>query len=138
MAKKKLVKKKQNSNIMKITSIVVIAIFILIIIIGVAKEYVFESKFVKLTELQIASAKAVVTSALQNDKDDISNYHFFVSQKMKHHNADKIIEVCLNNNSTRHIYLIDVNSLEIILHSKIDIYKNDINYNKEFNSCKDN
>jgi len=116
-----------RTNIFKITSIVVVLIFVLIIAAGLIREY-YPSPSAKPTESQILAAKTVVASALQSEGDALSNYRFVASDRIRHlsrnEDSKRVLEVSAYNNMTRHTYLIDMDSNGIVVHSQVDFYGN--------------
>jgi hypothetical protein len=120
-------------SILKIISLTVVVIFIVIIVIGLLKEH-YEKPSVKLTENDLLAAKDVVSTALQARGDDISNYEFTASSQIRIIGIGKdfarLVQACLSNNQTRHVYLIDLNSKNIMMHSEAYTYTDNVEIQK--------
>jgi hypothetical protein len=145
MAKKKSNKrsKKNGMNIIKITSVVIVAIFIIIIVLGLIKDKQSEPKVVSPTENQLMMVKTIIESSLQNSGDNISNYQFIASKKIiifvQENNSSETLRACLFNNTTKHIYFIDLNTKQIIMHTQTSTYTNNkrfVKYTREESECK--
>jgi len=136
MAKKKPTKEKKKKNILKIISFAIVSIFIFIILLGGIKEYFLESEHVTLSNNQIMSAKIVVANALQAKGENISDFQVFVSEKIRRRNNDKLLEVCLSDNVTKRIYVVDINSSKIVVQAQTDYSTKDIKFKQEFDDCK--
>ncbi len=116
---------KKKYKIWKIALSVLAVLVILIIIGGAIKFLFFKEHFIKPTAEQIASAKSLVSDALQAKGDNISNYEFRVSEKIRKSeskNKGNTLNILLSNNSTMHSYLIDLDSNMIVMHTEKEIY----------------
>jgi hypothetical protein len=120
-----------SKKLLKISSIAVIAIFLLIIALGLIRECYSRHSSAQLTASQLQAVKDVVQASLQAKGDDIANYQFSISNKMmrpeQKERQSSLIAVCLYSNSTRLAYLIDINSTEIALSSETRILSGNIN-----------
>jgi len=130
-----------RKNILKIISIIVIAIFILIIIFGAAKEYILAPSN-KPTTVEMNSAESIIASDLLAKGDNINNYQVTFGQKIKTldnvDNLTSIIQVCLSNNSKRHVYIIDVTSSQVVMQTESDFSNNKYaSYYEETDPCRD-
>jgi len=121
-------KGKQNVNVWKVVSVVFIFLFILVIIGGVYFRIPphFRGQLNIPTQDQIDSAKATIAKELQKDGDDIQNYQVAVSENIRGLGRmtppRNILQVSLQKNSTMHLFLIDVDSGEILMHSRTEFY----------------
>jgi hypothetical protein len=136
-----------KSNIIKVTSIVIVAIFIVIILIGIFRDTHEQSRYTVPTPDQLALANALVASDLQNIGDNIANYNFTVSKKMtfferenrNENNSARVLQVCLSNNITKHVYSLDLSTKQILMHTETSIYTTNtkfIKYSREENDCR--
>jgi len=107
-------KKSGNKKTYKITAIIVVAIFVVIIVLGILHEFRPERK---LTQSQILAAKSIISKDLSAKGDNIARYTF--SADAKHRND---IQIVLKSNSTIHEYLVNINSSQILIHTQTDIY----------------
>lgn len=136
MAKKKSNKIKKKKNLLKIIPFAIVGVFIFIILAAGIREYFLESERIPLTDTQIMSAQTVVADALQAKGENISDFQVFVSEKIRHRNNDKLLEVCLSDNVTKRIYLVDINSSKIVVQAQTDYSTKDIKFKQEFDDCK--
>jgi len=126
--KEKDVKEKdKKTNVWKVISIICIILFIAILIGGLLKAYRFKSSFKSATTVQIDSAKTIAINNLASQGENVSNYMFRVSDNImpmgvgsEHNNST--IEVSLYNESVRNVYLIDVNSGNILMYDRMEFY----------------
>ena len=116
--------KKQPKTLIRTISLVVIALFIIIVVIGVFKEIDSGRKALPPTQIQVATARALVASALQSQGDSLSHYQIVIGKKIKINgqgeNATETLQLCLSNNSTRHVYLVNPGANTIVLHSLLE------------------
>jgi hypothetical protein len=134
-----------RTNIFKITSIVVVLIFVLIIAAGLIKEY-YPSPWTRPTDSQILAAKTLVASALQSRGENASDYQVVTANRLRRIGTSehpvRVLQVSASHNQTRHMYLVDINSNTIVMHSEIDIYSNMTvadtynNYCEELSPCR--
>ena len=119
-------KQKNGNRIWKIVAIAVIAVFAVLIIGGIIKAHYIRSSFVKPTQVQIDYAAKIATEKLQSMGENASAFQIQTGKRMRTHKENgvsrTIIQVSFSNNSTTHIYLVDVNSGEVLLHSETNIY----------------
>ncbi len=119
MAKKKF----KIKRIILVVAILVILI-ILAIILGIT---IFgkDNKPINLTDSQLASAKNIISSELESKGDNLSNYNLEIPEKISgigENREQKAFTVILFNNSTIHLFLIDLNSGEILMHKESQFY----------------
>jgi uncharacterized protein YpmB len=115
-------------NVWKITAIAVIAIFLIILACGLVKLYHFKSSFSPITPEQQAMVNRAVNQDLMGKGDAIDNYNENLPDKIRKMHDDQntraIIPVFLQNSTTRHLYIVDANSGEIISHTVTTDYIN--------------
>lgn len=111
----------------KVVSIAVIALFVLFVVIGIIKAYHFRQPFTQATQSQAAHAKGIAIKKLQSMGENTSNYEIRAAEKIRKFrmggNSRSIMQVSFYSNKTTHVFLIDLESDEPILHSKTEIYK---------------
>jgi|GEM_PF-4978538 len=130
-----------KNKMLILTSIIIVAIFIAIIAIGVIRERSSEKRPIP-TDEQMTLTRNIISSSLKDSGDDISRYNLTVSKRAKfleHYNDSiEILQACLSSNATRHMYLIDLNTRQILMHTQTNIYTADerfIRYAHEDNGC---
>jgi uncharacterized protein YpmB len=118
---KKEDEKKYGWNVWKIVAIAIIAVFAVILIGGLVKLYYFKSSFSPITQEQQALINKAINQDLMSKGDAIDNYAENMPNKirMMDDNDKKRAEipVFLQNSTTRHLYMMDANSGEIISHT---------------------
>ncbi len=109
----------QSAKGWKIAALLVIAVFCLIVIGGLVRFYSFNASFTQATPEQMAKAKAVVENDLQSHGIDTSAYKIEPSEHVKRFDeaSRTLIHVMASNETSRHAYLIDVNTGAIGMHS---------------------
>ena len=124
--KQKKSEKADKKNIWKIVALIFIGIFILIIAGGLIRSYYFRPHFIPLSEQQIDSAKTAVYNDLAGKGINAPMESIKVANEVRPIRPDKeekkIIEVSAEVDSIRHIYLIDANSNEILMHSQTEFF----------------
>jgi len=119
-------KEKKTINIWKIIALAFVAVFCVIIVISMIRLYHFEPhrSFANLAQLDLA--KSVVSQDLSKQGDNISNYKLQASDMARGFARDglnkNIIQISLYDRSKRHLYLVDVDSGEIVMHSETTFY----------------
>jgi hypothetical protein len=126
-------------NVWKIVSVVFISLFILILLWGITNLR-SRPQFPEPTQEQTDMAVAVVTDDLQASGDSIDNYEVSVANRMigfigrpgprngmpglkpgGHPDMARVsgenIQVALRGNSTGHLYIVDLESGSIVMHS---------------------
>ena len=110
----------------KITAIAVIVLFMLLIVGGLIKVYYLKSSLIKPTQAQVDYVTKIATERLQSTGNNASMFQIHVGSRIRREHEDgtnrDIIQVSFNNNVTSHMYLIDVNTGEVLLHSQTDMY----------------
>jgi len=116
----------QRPGIWKILAIGVIVLFAVFIIGGLIKAHHIRSSFKKPTQEQIDYATQIATEKLQALGGNVSAFQIQVGKGMRRmpdeENNRTIIQVSFENKDTMHLFLVDVNSGELLLHSQTDIY----------------
>lgn len=134
-------KPKLKLNAFKITAIVVIILFVIILISGLIRFYQFKSSFTHLNDQQITELKSIAIQDLQSRGKNSSDYKIQVMPQVRKTNKDAelITEVTFSNDKELQSYLIDLNSKKILVHTATDFYA-PLNFpqNKENLGNKDN
>lgn len=116
----------QGKRIWKITAIAVIVVFALLMAGSLIKVYYFRSSFIQPTQAQIDYATKIATEKLKSSGGNLSMFQIHVGSRMRRSHEDggniTILQVSFINNATSHIFLIDVISGKILLHSETEIY----------------
>ncbi|MBU2561736.1 MAG: hypothetical protein KKD17_05545 [Nanoarchaeota archaeon] len=123
---KKNIPATKKRNVWKIVAIAMVVVFVLIVAGGIIKLHRFKASFAAATEEQTSSAEAAVMQDLESRGLNISEYTVRVSHKvigMREGGDDRnIMQVFAEANSSRHSYLIDMDSGKIMLHSQTETY----------------
>jgi len=125
-------------NVWKIVSVVFISLFILILLWGLMNLR-SRPQFSEPTQEQIDMAGAIVAGDLRASGDSIDNYEVSVTKRMvgfigrsrpgngmpgmKHMastNGMRNLQVSLRGNSTGHLYIVDLESESIVMHSSTE------------------
>jgi len=105
----------------KIIAIAIIAVFAVILVCGLVKLYYFKSSFDPITPEQQSLINKAINQDLMSKNDSIDNYAENMPNKIRMmDNDDKkraVVPVFLQNNATRHLYVMDANSGEIMSHT---------------------
>lgn len=119
----------KKRNVWKILSILFIVLFIFVVISGVWRAYHFRHSFTKATPAQIDIVKGIAMTDLTSKGVNMSDFSFKVSDEIrgKPKGSDglddrQILEVSANNASVRYMYIIDVNSSNILVYSQTIFY----------------
>lgn len=127
MREKKASKQNLSYSKWKVVSIAVIVLFALFVVVGIIKAYHFRQPFTQATQSQAAHAKGIAIKKLQSMGENASNYEIRAAEKIRKfrmgNNSRSIMQVLFYSNKTMHVFLIDLESDELILHSKTEIYK---------------
>jgi hypothetical protein len=117
---------KKKQNVWKILSIVFIVLFLLVIISGLWRAYHFRHSVVKATLAQTDIVKSVAMTDLNNRGINVSSLSFKVSEEIRktpmNPNNTQILEVSAHNASVRYMYIIDVQSANILVYSMTEFY----------------
>jgi len=140
-------KMNKKINIWKVVSVVFIFLFILVIAGGIFRVSHSRGSLMTPTQDQINYARDIVAAQLQDSGDNISDYKVTISNdirefgpmpldrrgfgpmmppqapsKVPSQGTRNIIQVSLHKNSTMQLFLIDIDSGEILMHSRTDFY----------------
>jgi hypothetical protein len=119
-------KEKKTFNVWKIIALAFVAVFCVIIVISVIRLYHFEPHRSFANPAQVDLAKGVVSQDLSRNGDNISNYKIQASDMAREFARDglnkNIIQISLYDRSKRHLYLVDADSGDIIMHSETTFY----------------
>ena len=124
--KKSVAKINKGQRVWKIVAIAVVIIFVLIVLGVSIKIYHYKSSLTKPSQAQIDYATKIAEKKLQSTGNNASAFQINVGSRIKTFYNDEvsrsIIQVSFMNNSTSHIYLIDLNLGEVVLHTETDTY----------------
>ncbi len=113
----------------------VVALFILILVLGIVRFYSHESPHVKATEAQLTAVKELVTDDFVKQGKNISAYELEIPPKLRSEREDNlttlIAQVSVENESDSQIYLIDLNTNTIVMHSQTEFYNGFLNKRRE-------
>lgn len=114
-----------GKNVWKIVAISVIIVFAAFLIVGFFKAHHIKSSFVRPTQAQIDYTKGVAADKLQSAGVNVSGFQVEVIDRMPRQQNDgvrNIIQVSFRNDSITHVYLVDVDSGEVLLHSETEFF----------------
>jgi len=124
----------EKNNIWKITAIIFIVLFAVILISALVRLSRIRPPIIQPTDSQISMMKSIALSDLSQKGEDVTNYTVKASNDIRPVNAGserrKIIEVSVYNDSIRHLYIIDVDNGNILLYSKTQSF-GFINYSND-------
>jgi hypothetical protein len=116
---------KSYSPVWKIIAIACIAIFAIIIIFGLVRQFHFQDSIKLATDADVNSARETVLNELMKS-DDASLYQIKVSDRIRYIRNNgtqkRIIEASASYGSIRHIFLIDADENKIVMHSQIESF----------------
>jgi len=115
---------KTKRNIWKIVSLIFIALFVIVVAAGFLLVSHFRSNLLPPTSEQVTAAEAIVAQDLAANGDDIANYEVTVSPTARKRTSQTILQVRLTQNATEHLYLLDLESSTILVHSQTTVYGN--------------
>lgn len=113
----------------KVIAIVAIVLFAVFVVSGLMKAHRFKNSFIKPTDKQLELAKDVAIKSLESTGANASEFKISFGKVMPRRLEEKseqskiIIPVSFSNNQTTHVYLVDADSGELLMHSQTDIYK---------------
>jgi hypothetical protein len=117
---------KHKRNIWKIAAIVAVLIFILVLAGNLIKMYRFNSNFIPTTDIQKTTAQELITKDLQSRGADPTQYNIVASPKimsMQTRGTQRnILQAFAKDNTSRHMYLIDIDQNIIVMHSQMEKY----------------
>ncbi len=116
-----------KKNWFKVTATIVVIIFALIVVSGLVRLSHYRSSFVKMDNAQIDTAKGIAVAALEAQGKNSSEYEVRVMpqfRKMQEKNDSiSLVEVSFFNPSEMQLFLIDINSNEILMRTETNYYK---------------
>jgi|GEM_PF-3865429 len=119
-------KRPRLSIVWKIVAIVVIVAFALLIIGGALKARHFKESFVKPTQAQVESAETIATAKLLSLGLNASDYNISAADRMpsidREGKKQSILQVTFYSSKTTHMFLVDMNSGEVLQHVQTDVY----------------
>jgi hypothetical protein len=117
---------KKSRNIWKILAIVFVALFIIIMTIGLLRVPNFREPPQQLTREQTTTIKNIALSDLTHRESIIANYTIKtqgVVREIKTNNTTrKVTEISIYNSTTMNMYIIDIITGEIIIYSKTEFF----------------
>jgi len=126
MAKKTIETVAKKTNVWKILSITFVVLFALVLLVGLWKAYHFRSSFKSATTAQMDTAKTIAMNSLASKGENVSNYIAQISDNIRPINVGSerksSIEVSLNNESVHNLYIIDVDSGNILMYNRMEFY----------------
>ena len=126
--KKKEFKSKEakKRSVWKILSIIFISIFLLVVIASLIRLYHFKSAFKESKNEEIGMAKSVVYDYLASNGRNVSmdNITPFnrITRIQYNHSEKKLIGVMVSDGSYEEMFLVDVDSNEIMMHSTTEFF----------------
>ena len=134
----KIKKSEKKINVWKIVSIIFIGLFSLILIHGLIRVRDFRSSFSEITQEQSDSAKSIITQELQKRGDNIDDYDVRVENRILKIDVEgaqrNMIQIFLYKDEKMYLYLIDMDSEELVLYTQAEFYgwMTDLLKNKSF------
>jgi len=111
----------------KIVAIAVVGIFAVLIIMGLIKAHNIKSSFAAPTNAQIDLAKNLAIEKFESIGGNPSAFQIRVEDRMRRPRDDTtnttILQVVFYNDTTTHLFLVDVNSGKVIMHSETEMYE---------------
>jgi hypothetical protein len=122
--------RKHRHNIWKTVAIVFIAVFVIIIAVGVFRLFHVKDSMTPATDSEVGAAETVVTNEIGLMGENPSDYIIRVSDWVRvirfNQTERRVIEVSLKNNSVananRHIFLIDANTWTVLMHTETEFF----------------
>jgi hypothetical protein len=122
----KLPHKSSNKAVWKIIAIVFIVIFVIVIAGGLFRLFHFKNSLKPASQQEISAATDIVLNELANKGANIKDYELKVSDMIRvierNNTPKRIIEVSVRNSTTRHMFLIDADTWQILMHSESEFY----------------
>ena len=138
MAKKNSDRQVSGRNIWKIFALAFITVFLIIVITGLIKLYHFNKSFDKATDDEIASSKALVMDYMAQSGKNITSDDIAYSDRIRkiepkfeeHANGTsedgdhgkRIMELSITKGNTKDTFLVDVDSKQIVMHSRMEFF----------------
>jgi hypothetical protein len=117
---------KHKRKIWKIAAVAAILIFVIVLAGNLIKMYRFNSNFLPTTDTQKTAAQELITKDLQTRGVDPTLYNIVASPKimsMETRGTQRnILQAFANDNTSRHMYLIDIDQNIIVMHSQMEKY----------------
>jgi len=111
----------------KIVAIAMVGIFAVLIIMGLIKAHNIKSSFTSPTNAQIDLARNLAIEKFESIGGNTSAFQIRVEDRMRRPrdeiNNRTILQVVFYNDTTTHIFLVDVNSGKVIMHSETEMYE---------------
>ncbi len=117
-------KNQSSVNRWKIVSLIFIALFAVLLIVSMVRFSHSRPPLTPATPEQMESAKAIVEQDLQANGDNISNYKIEAASELGHigESQKSLLRVAAENDTSRHFYLVDVETGKIVLHDSSERY----------------
>jgi len=113
-------------NIWKVVSVVFLFLFIIVLVGGLFRASHSRGSLTPPTQAQVGLATAAVAKALQEKGDDIGSYRVVISRDVRRFGRPEtplsIIQVSLERNSTRQMFLVDAGTGELLMWSQTEFY----------------
>jgi hypothetical protein len=126
---------KKSRNVWKILAIVFVALFIVIMTLGVLRSHKFREPPLQLTQTQMDTVKSIALDDMAHNKNIIANYTIQTPGVAREIKTDSIkrnvTEVTIYNSTTRDMYIIDVNTGKILVYSETEFFDGLTNFNGE-------
>ena len=123
----------------KIVAIAMVGVFAVLILIGMIKAHNIKSSFAAPTSAQIDYAKELAIDKFESIGGNTSAFQIRVEDRMRRPHDDisnrTILQVVFYNDTTTHLFLVDVNSGKVIMHSETEMYEkplDEIRHNDKF------
>jgi hypothetical protein len=117
---------KKSRNIWKILAIVFVALFIIIIITGLLRAHKFREPPQQLAQEQATTITNIALNDMANREIIIENHTIKTQGVVREIRTNNMIrnvtEVSIYNSTERNMYIIDINSGEIIVYSKTEFF----------------
>jgi uncharacterized protein YpmB len=136
MAKKEMknIRPDEKHKVWKITAIIFIILFIVIIVSALVRLSRSRPPLIEPTDAQVSIVKGIALTDLSNRGEQIQNFSVSTSPDIRPVSVGqatkKVLEVSVYNDSIRHLYIIDVDSGNVLLYSKTESF-GFINYSND-------
>jgi hypothetical protein len=117
-------KKVSKGFVWKLVAICFIVIFAIFIVFGLIRAYHSKSSFVIPSQDQKDLALKVATEKFVSSGGNLSDFKVIVSDRMhkSHDGKSDILQVSLYNNVINHVYIVDVDTGALLLHSETETF----------------
>jgi hypothetical protein len=120
-----MAKKTSTSNTWKIVSIIMIAVFVIMLVGAVIRTYMFRPSFQNLSPVQSDAVKSIAIGDMNARGVDPQNYSI-TADNIRMVNAGgnyrNVTEVSFYNDNLRYSYIIDVDTGNILMYSKTESF----------------